>query len=283
MAEFLLKLNDYTHSDPDKDRRGVHQKTDFINWKPDGFSDFAHGNGPGSYLADFVIVKVPGITLAEAEASEHRKAWKDDFDYEITATRPAQGEYDIRIFEKNAGAINQNAITGVKATKIRDYMTAWGCSNFSLSATAATFTFSLWDAVRSANFWGVPLIGTKVSFALNSYSGATGIGKVTVTALAGQWGDQTEAQIGDQITRKITERGGAIISQVYPNFVFEIERSDILTRFKADVKRRLEQTYMRHQYCISSSDHDSIVAAGGIVTMTKAEFLGKLIDKMAVV
>jgi hypothetical protein len=282
MAEFLFKRNDYTHADPDKDRRGVHKKTDFINWKPDGFSDFSHGNGPGSYLKDFVIVKVPGITLAEAEASVHRKPWRDDFDYEIVATRPAQGEYDIRIFEKNSGAINQNAIAGVKATKVRDYLLAWGCSNFALSATDATFTFSLWNAVRSANFWDVSLIGTKVNFTLNSYSGATGIGNITVTPIEGQWGEQTEAQIAETITRKITERGGTVISQVYPNFVFEIKRSDILTRFRADVKQRMEQTYMRHQYSISQADHDAIVAAGGIVTMTRAEFLSKLIDKMAI-
>jgi len=281
VAEFLFKRNDYTHTDPEKDRRGVHKKTDFINWKPDGFSDFAHGNGPGSYLADFVIVKVPGITLAEAETSDHRKSWKDDFGYEIVATRPAQGEYDVRIYEKNAGAISQNSIAGVKATKVRDYLQAWGCSAFSMSATDATFTFSLWDAVRSAKFWGVPLIGTKVSFTLNSYSGATGTGNITVTAIEGQWGEQTETQIGDQITRKIQEKGGTLISQVYPNFVFEIERSDILTRFKADVKQRMEQVYMRHQYGISQADHDAIVEVGGIVTMTKAEFLGKLIDKMA--
>ena len=74
-----------------------------------------------------------------------------------------------------------------------------------------------------------------------------------------------------------------MISQIYPAFIFTIEKSDILTKFRADVKRRLEQTYMRHQYGISQADHDAIVAAGGIVTMTKAEFLGKLIDKMAVV
>jgi len=283
MAEFLFKRSDYTHSDPEKDRRGVHKKTDFINWKPDGFSDFSHGNGPGSYLADFVIVKVPGITLAEAETSDHRKPWRDDFGYEIVKASAAKGEYDIRIFEQNAGAINQNAIAGVKATKILNYLQAWGCSAFSATATDATFTFSLWDAVRSANFWDVPLIGTKVNFVLNSYSGATGIGNITVTALEGQWGEQTEIQISETITRKIQEKGGTIISQVYPNFVFEIERSDILTRFRADVKRRMEQTYMRHQYGISQADHDAIVAAGGIVTMTQAEFLGKLIDKMAAV
>ena len=281
--EFLLKRSDYTNSDPDKDRRGVHKKTDFINYKPDGFSDFSHGNGPGSYLTDFVIVKVPEISFAEAEASDHRKLWKDDFGYEITATRPAQGQYDIRIYEKNAGAIGQNHIAGDKATKVREYLLAWGCSNFALSATDGSFTFSLWDAVRSANFWGVPLIGTKVSFTLNSYSGATGTGNITVTAIEGQWGDQTEIQIAQTITHRITGKGGTVVSQVYPNFVFTIERSDILTRFRADVKRRIEQTYLRHQYGISQADHDAIVAAGGIVTWTKAEFLSKLINKMAAV
>jgi hypothetical protein len=43
----------------------------------------------------------------------------------------------------------------------------------------------------------------------------------------------------------------------------------------------MEQVYMRHQYSISQADHDAIVAAGGIVTMTRAEYMGKLIDKMA--
>lgn len=283
MSIAMFKRTDYTHADPEKDRRGVHKKTDYINWKPDDFLDFAHGNGPGRYLADFVFIKVPDLPLSEAQSSDFRKSWRDDFDYEILAVRPAQGEYDVRVFEKNAGAINQNAIAGVKATKVRDYMAAWGCSNFSLSATDASFTFSLWDAVRSANFWEVPLITTKVNFTLNSYSGATGIGNITATAIEGQWGEQTETQISQTITRKITERGGTIISQVYPNFVFEIERSDILTRFRADVKHRMEQVYMRHQYRISQADHDAIVAAGGVVTMSRAEFLSKLINKMTAV
>jgi hypothetical protein len=275
MAEFLFKRRDYTHPDPEKDRRGVHKKTDFINCKPDGFSDFAHGNGPGSYLNDFIIIKVPGITLDEAEASDHRKSWKDDFGYQIVATRPAKGEYDIRVFEQNAGAINQNAIAGVKATKIRDYLQSWGCSSFNLSETDATFTFSLWDAVRSANFWDVPLLGLAgIVFTLNSYNSQTGIAEIDV--------NYAETQIKpEMVIRKVEEQGGTVLSAGSLNCVFTIERLNILTRFRADVKRRMEQTYMRHQYGISQADHDAIVAAGGIVTWTKAEFLSKLIDKMA--
>jgi hypothetical protein len=107
MAEYLFKRSDYTHPDPDKDGRGVHKKTDFINWKPDGWRD--HPNWTASnYPKDFIVIACPEIPFAEAETNDHRRAWKDDFDYQIVATRPAQGKYDIRIFEKNAGAIGQN-------------------------------------------------------------------------------------------------------------------------------------------------------------------------------
>lgn len=292
MTEFIFKRTDYTHPDPDKDRRGVHKKTDFINYKPDGWSAQPEW-AASSYPKDFVVVKVPGITFEEAQASDHRRSWKDDFNYEIVATRPAKGEFDVRIFEKNAGAISQNAIAGVKATKIRDYLAAWGCSNFGLTATDATFTFSLWDAVRSANFWGFPVTQLAgLSFALGGYVPTTGVGTITVTVNQEARGPfekdsqpmtqlEIEALIGERVNRKVTERGGAITAVAYPAFTFTIERSDILTRFRQDVKRRMEQVYMRHQYGIPQADHDAIVAAGGIVTMTRAEFLGKLIDKMA--
>jgi hypothetical protein len=282
MAEFIFKKSDYTHADAEKDRRGVHKKTDVINFKPDGWS--AHPRwAESSYPKDFVVVKVPGMTLEE---SDYRGSWKDDFDYEVVATRPTQGEFDIRIFEKNAGAINQNSIAGVKASKIRDYLQAWGCSAFSMTATDASFTFSLWDAVRSQNFWNVPLIGTRIVFTLDSYTPATGIAQISLAPIVAGWTEfeslpqaEKEVKITERIVRQVAEMGGTMIS--IPSLIFEIERSDILTRFRADVKRRIEQVYLRHQYAISQIDHDAIMAAGGIVTMTKAEFLGKLIDKKA--
>jgi hypothetical protein len=270
MTEFILKRTDYTHTDSEKDRRGVHKRTDIINYYPDGWSD--HPNwAASSYPVDFVLIKVPGMTMEE---SQYRDSWRDDFDYEVIATRPVQGEFDIRIFEKNDGASGQNAISGAKASKVRDYLQAWGCSAFSMSAVDATFTFSLWDAVRSENFWEVPLIGTKVSFALNSYTPATGIASVTVTII--------DANVKPaSVVQKIIQRGGTVTAQDATTVTFELNRSDLVTKFRNDVKRRMEQVYMRHQYAISNVDHDAIVAAGGLVTMTKAEFLSKLIDKMA--
>jgi hypothetical protein len=91
----------------------------------------------------------------------------------------------------------------------------------------------------------------------------------------------TEENIGSLIVHKIIEHEGTVISQIYPNFVFEIDRSSVLAQFRSDVKRKIEDIYIRHQYCISQADHDAVVAAGGMVTITKAQFLSKLIDKMA--
>jgi hypothetical protein len=291
MAEFIFKVRDYVTSDPDKDRRGVHKKGDFINFKPDGWSDGEHwGQSAYPYAngGKFILVKCPEITFAEAEAFDHRQPWKDDFDYQIIATRPAQGQYDIRIFEKNPGATNQNSISAAKAIKVRDYLIDWGCSNMSLGTHDANFTFSLWDAVRSVNFWEVPTISERVTFVLNSYSAVTGIGSITATVVQAAWGpfeNKTQEQIEAMITRQVTDaiemRGGTVTAQAYPVFTFEIERSAVLTKFREDVKGKLEETFTRHRFHMSEAEVDTVIAVGGVVTITRTQFLSKLKDKMA--
>ena len=273
MTEFAFKKDLFTNADAEKDRRGVHKPGDCVGFMPDGWS--ANPNwSVAQESKDFAVVRCPGITMVEAEAASLSRPWRDDLDYEVIAERPIQGQYDIRIFEKNAGAINQNSIVGVKATKVRDYLLAWGCSNFALSATDGSFTLSLWDAVRSANFWGVPALGLAgIVFTLNSYNSQTGIAQIDV--------NYGETQIKPEVViRKVEEQGGTVLSAGALNCVFTINRSDILTRFKADVKRRLEQTYKRHQYSISQSDLDAIIAAGGIVTVSRSVFLSKIIDHL---
>jgi hypothetical protein len=287
MAEILIKVRDYINVDPEKDRRGVHKRGDIINIKPDGWSAGEHWHQSAYHPSQgkFVVVKVPGLTVEEIIHA--REPWKDDFDYQIVATRPASGQYDIRIFEKNPGALNQNSISVAKATKVRDYLLDWGCSNMSLGTHDASFTFSLWNAVRSKNFWEVPNISERVTFVLNSYSATTGVGSITTTVVQTAWGSfenktqaEIEKQIGGQMDMHIQMRGGTVTSVVYPAFTFTIERSAILSKFREDVKQRLEQVYTRHQYHVSDADVDAVIAAGGVVTLTKTQVLAKLKDKM---
>lgn len=278
MCEILIKVRDYVNADAVKDRRGVHKKGDIINIKPDGWSDhpnWAQSAYPYANGGKFVLVKVPGLAVETALA--YRDSWRDDFSYEIVNANAQQGRYTVRVYELNAGASGENGLT---LTKVELFLTGWGCTNISFSDGSVTFTFSLWNAVRSPGFWEVPLIGTIAIFTLVSYSSATGVGRVQVEITAEA--DPLGALEAEVISR-ITERGGTIISNAFPVVVFEIERSDIFQRFRADVKRKAEQVYKRHRYAVDASEVDAVIAAGGMVTITAQQLASRLRDKMAVV
>lgn len=273
MAQILFRLKDNIHPDPDKDRRGSYKKGYPVSIKADGWYEGNPHWAQSSYAdkSKWFVVEVTDATVEELQ--QYNTMWRDDFDYEITATRAAQGEYDVRVFEKNVSASGANAITQVK---VESFLTKWGCSAISATANSVAFTFSLWNAVRSDAFWEVPNIALKGAFALNSYVAATGVGNITFTAIPAAFPNMDEAKITALISRKITERGGAVTNVTYPAFTFEIERSDILTRFRADIKRKGEGVYRRRQFVLPTAVVDAIVAAGGFTQRTKAELLAEI-------
>jgi hypothetical protein len=285
MAEILIKLADYTHPDTDKDRRGVHKRGDIVAIRPDGWSAGPHWAQSQMCYAKsgkFVLVKCPEITVAEVQA--WTDSWKDDFAYTIISQNAAQGLYVVRVFEQNAGAAGQNNLT---LAKVETFLTKWGCTSITFATNSCQFTFSLWNAVRSESFWERDV--SSVVFTLISYSSATGIGRISAdcNAIIEQFvithanDPQAEEKIKGEIGRRIPERGGTLVGWTGRSLTFEIERSDILTRFRADIKEAAEQGYMRHRYQVNSVDVDAIVAAGGILTLTKAQVLSRLKDKMA--
>lgn len=267
MREILVRNFDSTNPDFERDRMGCRKRgmVDAIFRSP-------HSWGRLEGLPKFVIIKVDLDQTDIDTFQGFRKIWKDNFDYEILATRPAQGEYDVRIFETAAGASGQNAMTGAKLIRVRDYLIGWGCSNFAAATGGGSFTFNLWDAVRSQNFWNVPLTAMiGLVFDLESYNSQTGIGRINI--------DYSLTQIKpEMVVQKIEERGGNVLSAGALNAVFEIERSDILTRFREDVKQRIEQVFMYQQYRIDQDTMDAAVAAGGTLTLTKAELLASIVD-----
>ena len=285
MAEILIKLADYIHSDPVKDRRGVNKRGDIVARRPDGWSAGPHWAQSQMCYAKagkFVLVKCPEIAIAEVET--WADSWKDDFAYTIVSQNAAQGLYVVRVFEQNAGAAGQNNLT---RAKVETCLTKWGCTGLTFTTNSCEFTFSLWNAVRSESFWERDV--SSVVFTLVSYSSTTGIGRISANcnAIIEQFvithanDPQAEEKIKGEIGRKIPERGGTLIGWTGRILTFEIERSDILTRFRDDVKRKAEQTYMCRRYQVSAADVDAIVAAGGVITLTKAQVLAKLKDKMA--
>lgn len=267
MAQILFRLKDNNHPNPDKDRRGSYKKGYPVSIKPDGWYE-GNPNWAQSAYADktkWVVVDVPDATVEQLQ--HYSGSWRDNFDYEIVSVRPAQGEFDVRVFETNASTSGANGIT---AEKVSAFLTRWGCTAISATTNSVAFTFSLWNAVRSDAFWNVESIALKGGFTLNGYVAATGIGNVTFTAIPAAFPNMDEAKITQAITRRIQERGGENIVVDYPAFTFEIERSDILTRFRQEVKRRCEGIYRRRQYVLPAATVDSIAAGGGFAQMNLA-------------
>jgi hypothetical protein len=269
MTEFIFKKDLFTNADPEKDRRGVHKPGDCVGYRPDGWS--AGPNWAASKHPErFVVIKCPGITLAEAQAADYSKGWKDNFDYEILSQNATQGLYTVRVFETNVSLTGKNAMT---REKVEAWLMRWGCSNISVTTSSVQFDFALWAAVRSEGFWNIPLLGTKVSFSLNSYNSTTGVGNITATLI------DPSIRIVDT-ARKIEEQGGIVGTITETTIQFTIERSVVLQHFRDDVKRRLETTYKRHQHSISITDLDAVVSAGGIVTVSRSVFLSKIINHL---
>jgi hypothetical protein len=273
MAQILFRLKDNNHPNPDKDRRGSYKKGYPVSIKPDGWYE-GNPNWWQSAYADKTKWFVVEVTDATVEQLQHYAgSWKDNFDYEIVEARPAQGQYDVRVFEQNASASGANAIT---QAKVESFLTKWGCTAISATTNSVAFTFSLWNAVRSDAFWEIPSVVLKGSFVLNGYTPATGVGNITFTVLESAFPNMDQAKITTMITRKVEERGGTVIGVDYPAFAFTIERSDILQRFRADVKRKGEGIYRRRQFVLPTAVVDTIVAAGGFVQRTKAELLAEI-------
>ena len=260
MAEFLvMAVNTFNpNHDAAKDKQAMFKIGDFVIDMPDG-----HPWGKEEGLPHFCVVKVPGLPVETSQ--QYTQSWKDNFDYEIVSSKPAQGQYTVRVFEKN---VSSSGLNGLTREKVETFLNRWRCSNISTTTNSVQFDFSLWDAVRSRGFWEVDFVQIPISFVLISYSGSTGIGRIQATV---------PIEINPEaIIRKILSRGGVIISNEHPIWVFEIERSNILLKFRADVKEKTQRIYKVRQFNISEAAVNAIISAGGIVTRTEAQLIAQI-------
>jgi len=257
MAEILFKAISVTHADPDKDRRGCYKKGYPVVVMPDG-----HTWGKEESLPKFIIVKCPEVTVEQCK--QYIESWNDNFSYTVVSQNAAQGTYTVRVQNDTANVSGLNRIT---LAKVESFLTKWGCSAISFTSPYVQFDFKLWDIVRSDGFWGEENIDDFASFVLNSYNSTTGIGTITATVY-----NIPEAGV----LSRITERGGTLISHTGSEYKFSIERSAIFTLFKAEIKQKAEDIYCRRKFYISESDVDTVINAGGVVTLTKNQLLNKM-------
>ena len=67
MAELLMKYVTYVHPDPVLDRRGAYKRGDIVVVRPDGWSWGRKEVLAANQGGKFSIIKLPDLTVAEAE------------------------------------------------------------------------------------------------------------------------------------------------------------------------------------------------------------------------
>jgi len=264
MCEILIKAVDATHPDSDKDKRGSYKKGYPVVVKPDGWEW-----GNLETLPKFVIVKCPEVGVAAAET--YMQQWNRSIDYEVVVHQVPTDGYRIRVYSSNMSVSNEGGLT---KANIENYLTAWGCVVQSFTATDVTFDVSIELLVQSDKFYEKDNLTTTET----AYDEGTGVHRFST--------DYSYYDINEwppaRVEARVEENGGTVISHDTENgiIVYDIGRADVLNRFKQEVKERISWTVYRRRYYFLEADVDTAIAAGGIITLTQAQLMNKLNDKL---
>ena len=129
MAELLvLAKAGYTNPDSAKDRQGCYKKGDIVHVAEDG-----HTWGLKEAPPDFVIVKIPGPTRAQAE--QYRDHWMIDPQFAVVSNDPATDTFTIQISNANPGSANQ---AGLTQAMVESFLNNWGATVQGFAANQVT-------------------------------------------------------------------------------------------------------------------------------------------------
>lgn len=268
MAEFLVKAQEYTHPDPEKDRRGVHKKGDIIVVKPDG-----HEWGAAEGLPTFVLVKVPGLSVATVE--NRMESWRWNIQFAINQSNLTTDSFRITATNGNVSTSGQGGLT---LSRVQDFLTLWGASVVSNTASSVTFDVSILAAATSQGFWQGSV--ANISFTQQSYTQATGQHVITVDFSAHpSYVADSEAFTASMAVRA-QATGATIVSSSAGQMVVSVDRADVRERFRADLTDRLG-VWRRHRYYFTSAQVDTVIGLGGVITRTIAQIQNDVRDRMA--
>lgn len=261
MAHMLVYAKDNTNPDPDIDRQGCYKKG-----YPVVVLDEVAAWGAAETLPNFIQLEITGVTRAQVE--HYLTSWQTDLNFNIDSTNGATATYTITVTNNNVSVSGKNALT---APQIQSWLDKWGATFVSASLNSITLTCKLWDMVRSNGFWGADV--SALVFTLGSYNSTSGIARIQVDYTA-------TAFTAAGVSGTIASKEGVVISNADGVAVFDIERSDIYTKFKEAVKEALDNVYCRKQYYFDLDWVDSVVASGGVATITGAQAISLLKNKL---
>lgn len=267
-CEILFKTNthgdgtvDYIHPDPDEDKWGVYKKGYPVEMIDDPRSFRGYEEGLPYFCAvrvtDAIAVEVEAMITSTFSETSIIQDWTRRIDFVTVNNNLAIDGWRIRVFATNPGSTN---FAGITRPMVEGYLNRWYASVFSVSTNEVVFDVAIFEdaanspgALQSEGFWGI----TPVFVFFNEISYVEGTGVHTVEA------DYTASVFtSKQVQRRITKRGGVVVSDVDSVVVFTINRTDVFQWFQEELREFLERTIYCRQFRIPETAIDAIILTG---------------------
>jgi len=263
MAEILIKAEDFVHPDPEVDRRAAWKKGHPVVVKPDGHK-WGREEGPPK----FIIVKIPGVSPDQLQ--NYIQEWRDDIDLQILSSDKTTDTYQVKLFNRN---VSTSGVGDVSRTRVEQALSEWNITVDSFITNGVIFTFNVYNVLTSPEFWERRV--DNINFTELSYDSTTGVHRIQI--------DYSAANVEPQRAERIATRvGGIVVNNDTTNkiMVVDFDRTDATNRFKRWLKERIEDIQARRRFCVPANLIDQVVRQGGIITVTKTQFLNYLRDKL---
>jgi len=268
MAILMIFDKDNIHADPEKEYRGCWKKGYVVEVFEDGKP---YVNPP---TAPFVILEVTGVTKAQAE--QYMASWTRVVDYSVIARNVPQDGWRLEIKSTNPNVSGKGHLT---RAMVEGFIQRWNGSVAAFVNNSVRFDISIYLVATSEKFWGRNV--SSIVFSETSYNQTTGVHRISANygAVAVPPG-VTLDEFEEQFARAVTEHGGTVVSNSGGVIVFDLNRDTVINAFRDDVKESVTNTVCRRQKYLDPAFVDAIIAAGRVMTVTGAQVLGYVRDRL---
>lgn len=266
MAVTVLILAVEQRQDPNSDSELAlrYRKGSILVARPDSWQ---WGTQEG--LPNFIRVTVSDATYQQAAAFV--VPWLRRTTWSVVSSDTVTDKYTIKL---SNSVLRADGLGGFSEGEVNAFVASWNGTNVQRLATGeVTFDVLISSALQSNGFWNRDV--SSVSFHEDAYNQSTGQHTITATI--------PTAINFNQAINEIIARGGDILTSSLSarTIQYQMVRDDASNQFRDYIQNKTATLVSRARYYISAANVDAIVAAGGTITRTKAQFLAALLDNAA--
>lgn len=255
--EILVKAEDHTHPDPEKDRRGAYKKGDVVVVMADG-----HPWGAKEGPPRFVRVLCPDLDAGNYQ--DRAQEWVQGVSLSVLSSDLSIDEHRVEVTAQNVSSSGEAAVTRDQA---ETYIDGWGGSVVSTGTNSVIFDITIEAALTSPRFWGVQqsLIDA-INFA-DTYDQDAGTHELEI--------DYSTTDLEPEaVESRVESRGGVVLSHGLGICNAEFTRSDVRDEFIRELRELIGGTWRRRRYYFDPAQVDTVLADHGGEIQVSATTLG---------